>query len=64
MMKKKVAKGLKTENLRPIKFHLKPKMHNKGNPGHPVVSSINCDISNISNYVEPIINRERNANYY
>ena len=50
-MKEKVAKGLKTENPRTAKFYLQPKIHKRGNPGHPVVSSVNCHTSNISEYV-------------
>ena len=47
-MKEKVAEGLKTENPRPPKCYLRPKMHTRGNPGHPVVSSVNCHTSDIS----------------
>ena len=52
MLKEKVAKGLKTENLRIPKFHLRPKTHNKGKSGHPIVSSVNFHTSNISKYVD------------
>ena len=48
MIKEKVVKGLKTENSRAPKFYFRPKIHERGNPGHPVVSSVNCHISNIS----------------
>ena len=47
-MKEKVAKGLKTENPRTTKFYLRPKIHKRGNPGNPVVSSVNCHTSNIT----------------
>ena len=34
------------------KFYLRPKVHKEGNPGRPVVSSVNCHIANISKYVD------------
>ena len=52
MMKEKVAKGLKTKNHRTLKFYLRPNIHKKGNPGHEVLSSVNCHTSNISKYVD------------
>ena len=52
MMKEKVAEGLRTQNLRMPKFYLRLKLHKKGNPGGPVVSSVNCHTSNISKYVD------------
>ena len=51
-MKEKVTDGLKTENPRTLKFHLRPKIHKRGKPGRPVVNSVNCRTSNISKYVE------------
>ena len=40
MMKETVAEVLKTENLRTPKFYLRPKIHKRGKPGRPVVSSV------------------------
>ena len=40
MMKETVAEGLKTENPRTPKFYLRPKIHKRGKPGRPVVSSV------------------------
>ena len=34
------------------KFYTPPKIQKTGNPGRPVVSSINCDANNISKYVD------------
>ena len=44
MMKEKVDEELNTENLRTSKFYLRPKIHKRGIPGRPVVSSVNCHI--------------------
>ena len=33
-------------------FYTSPKIHKEGNPGRPVVSSINCHTANISKYVD------------
>ena len=33
-------------------FYLKPKVHKEGNPGRPVISSINCHTSKISEYAD------------
>ena len=48
----KVAEGLKVNNVKPPKFYLSPKIHKEGNPGRPVISSINCHTSKISEYVD------------
>ena len=39
MMKEKVAKGLNIENPRIPKLYFSPKIHKKGNPDCPAVSS-------------------------
>ena len=51
-LKEKVAEGLKVENPRTPKFYTLPKIHKKGNPGRPVISSIDCTTSKISKYVD------------
>ena len=60
LLSKNISEGLKTENPRTPHFHLKPKVHKEGNPGRPVISSINCHTSKISEYVDyhlqPIVN--------
>ena len=45
------SQGLKTENPRTPKFFSQSKIHKKGNPGRPVVSSANFHTSNISKYL-------------
>ena len=41
LLSKNISEGLKTENPRTPHFYLKPKVHKEGNPGRPVISSIN-----------------------
>ena len=48
----KIADGLKTEKTRTPKFYIQPKIHKEGNPGRPVISSVECHTSNISKYVD------------
>ena len=54
-----ISKGFKTEKPETQHFYLKPKVHKEGNPGRPVISSINFHTSKISEYVdyhlEPIV---------
>ena len=42
VLQEKMAEKLKTENPKTPRFYLLPKIHKPGNPGRPVVSSINC----------------------
>ena len=44
--------GPKTENLKTPHFYLKPKLHKYGNTGRPMVSSISCHTSRISEYID------------
>ena len=46
-----IANGLKNPSTRTPQFYISPKIHKEGNPGRPVVSSINCHIANILKYV-------------
>ena len=46
------ANGLKVHDPRTPLFYLLPKIHKVGNPGRPVVSSINCHTSKISEFVD------------
>ena len=48
----KLAEGLKLPTAKTPKFYLLPKIHKEGNPGRPVVSSIECHTSRISEYVD------------
>ena len=60
MIKDKVAKGLITQNPRNTTFLYKVQNQSKeGIPGRPVISSVNCHSSKISEYgdyqVQPIV---------
>ena len=60
LINEKVAEGLKRNDPKTPKFYLRSKIHKEGNPGRPVVSSVNCHTANISKYVDyhlqPIVN--------
>ena len=47
LINEKVAEGLKRNDPKTRKFYLRPKIHKEGNPGRPVVSSVNCHTANI-----------------
>ena len=51
-LNEKLADGLKVEDPRTPLFYLLPKVHKPNNPGRPVVSSINCHTSKISEFVD------------
>ena len=51
LIPEKIANGLITTDQRTPKFYILPKIHKEGNPGRPVVSSINCHSTKISRYV-------------
>ena len=48
LFKEKNADGLKVSNPKTPKFYIQPKIHNKDNPGRPVVRSVNCFTASIS----------------
>ena len=52
LINEKVAEGLKRNDPKTAKFYLRPKIHKEGNPGRPVVNSVNCHTANISKYVD------------
>ena len=52
LLTKNISQGLKTGNPKTPLFYLKPKIHKEGNSGRPVISSINCHTSKISEYVD------------
>ena len=52
MLTDKVASGLKTTNPKTPKFSFLPKIHKEGNPGRPVIDSMNCHTAEISRYVD------------
>ena len=49
---KNIAEGLETTSSGTRRFYIKTKIHKQGNPGRPVISSVNCHTSNISNYLD------------
>ena len=51
-LKDKLADGLKVTEPRTPLFYLLPKIHKKDHPGRPVISSINCHTSKISEFVD------------
>ena len=48
----KTANSLLEEKIKTPDFHLLPKIHKANNPGRPVISSINCHTSRISEFVD------------
>ena len=48
----KTANALKATDVKTPYFYLLPKIHKPNNPGRPVVSSINCPTSKISEFVD------------
>ena len=52
MINENIANELKNPSPRTPQFYISPKIHKEGNPGRPVVSSINCHTANISKYVD------------
>ena len=48
----KSANSLLEEKIKRSEFYLLPKIHKANNPGRPVISSINCDTSRISEFVD------------
>ena len=47
-----IAKGLHVQQLKTPNFYTQPKINKAGNPGHPVVSFINCHTNTIPKYVD------------
>ena len=52
MMKEKVAEGLKKKTREDPNSIYDRKLHKRGSPGRPVVSSVNCHTSYILKYVD------------
>ena len=52
LINEKVAEGVKRNDPKTPKFYLRLKIHKEGNPGRPVVRSVNCHTANISKYVD------------
>ena len=45
-----VTEGLERNDPKTPKRNLRPKIYKEGNPGRPVVNSVNCHTANISKY--------------
>ena len=45
------AKNLQTLEAKTPNFYMQPKIHKEGNPGKPVISSVNYHTTKISQYV-------------
>ena len=48
----RTANSLLEENIKTPEFHLLPKIHKANNPGRPVISSVNCHTSRISEFYD------------
>ena len=48
----KTASSLLEEKIKTPEFYLFPKIHKPNNPGRPVISSVNCPTSRISEFVD------------
>ena len=48
----KTANSLLEEKIKIPEFHLLPKIHKANNPGRPVISSVNCHTSRISEFLD------------
>ena len=49
---KNLAEGIKTNSPWTTRFCTQPKIHKERNPGRPVISSVGCHTSKISEYVD------------
>ena len=54
----KTANYLLEEKIKTSMFHLLPKIHKANNPGRPEISSVNCHISRISEFVDYFLQPE------
>ena len=48
----RTANSLLEEKIKTPEFHLLPKIHKANNPGRPVISSVNCHTSRISEFAD------------
>ena len=54
-MEEKTANNLKSSEAKMSQFKMFPKIHKKGNPGRPVVTSVDCHTTKISKYVDHLL---------
>ena len=52
LIDEKLANKLEVKEAKTPYFKMFPKIHKEGNPGRPVISSVNCHTSNISQYID------------
>ena len=52
LLDEKIAENLKPTSPKTPKLYLLPKVHKEGNPGRPVVSSVDCHTEKISAFVD------------
>ena len=52
VLTKNIADYLKTTNVKTPHFYITPKVHKKDIPGWSVVSSIDCDTSKFSKFID------------
>ena len=59
LFRKNIAEGLKINSPKNPRFYTQPKIYKEWNPGIPVISSVSCHTSKISEYVyyhlQPIV---------
>ena len=53
-----MTNSLLDKKIKTPEFHLLPKIHKANNPGKPVISSINCHASRISEFVDHYLQPE------
>ena len=47
-----IEEGLQVQQAETPEFYTRPKIHKTGNPGRPVLNSVNCHTNTISKYVD------------
>ena len=58
LITEKVAKGLTIIDPKTPKLSFLPKIHKEGNPGRPIIDSVDCHTSRISKYVDFHLQKE------
>ena len=52
LLKEQIANDLLSSEAKTSQFKMLPKVHKEGNPGRPMVSSIDCHTTKISKYID------------
>ena len=55
LLDEKARKNLQTLEARSPNFNMQPKIHKKGNLSRPVISSVNCHTTKISQYADHLL---------